>query len=414
VLTQKWLALPEKKFVNNVFWIAFAIRFIWVTFSFFFYLHQTGIPFEWSAADSLAYYEDSVWLSNENWNVISEYLFSTRAYSDSGYNLYLIYLYKLIGPCVYPPRVVKAFLSAITCVLLYKLAKRNFGESTGRMAAVFCMFMPNMIYYCGLHLKETEMVFLIVSFLERADYLLRGKHYTIVTIVLVLLLAFSLFLFRTALGAVAVFAFFTGLLFTSTKIVRRSKKVLLIIWGVAALAFLAGGAISTEVEELWNDRSQNQQSKRIEQTLRGNRWAKYATGTVMAPMIFVVPYSTMVDVDCQYNQQLIHGGNFVKNLMGIFIILAFAYSLFVKKNWRDFSLIGAFTIGYLLIIASSGFANSERFLFPALPGLMMMWAYGVSLVNSNNLKYVNAWFYLVIIMEFSWAFYKLGSRGLIG
>ena len=91
----------------------------------------------------------------------------------------------------------------------------------------------------------------------------------------------------------------------------------------------------------------------------------------------------MMDVDEQYAQQLIHGGAFTKNIMGIFVLLAFYYA-FKRKKWRDFSLLGAFVIAYLAIISFSGFANSERFHFPALPVLIIMWAYGVSQLNAKS------------------------------
>ena len=80
----------------------------------------------------------------------------------------------------------------------------------------------------------------------------------------------------------------------------------------------------------------NQESKRIQQTARGNQWAKYATGTVMAPMMFVLPFPTMVDVDRQYNQQMINSGNYVRNFMGIFVLIGLFGAIFTQKKWRDF------------------------------------------------------------------------------
>ena len=106
----------------------------------------------------------------------------------------------------------------------------------------------------------------------------------------------------------------------------------------------------------------------------GNQWAKYATGTVMAPMVFVLPFATMVNVDQQFGQQEKHGGNFIRNYMGFFAALAI-YEALRRKKWRDFSLIGSFVIAYLGVVSLSGFSNSERFLLPWLPCLIMMWAY---------------------------------------
>jgi hypothetical protein len=150
----------------------------------------------------------------------------------------------------------------------------------------------------------------------------------------------------------------------------------------------------------------------MEQTSRGNQWAKYATGGVMAPMMFVLPFSTMVDTG-QENQMMIHGGNYVKNFMGVFVLVTLFSALFVKKNWRDFALIGSFVVGYLGVVSLSGFANSERFLLPGVPVLLVFWAYGISILNARNYRFVKYWYFIVPVMEIGWAVFKIGSRGLL-
>ena len=167
----------------------------------------------------------------------------------------------------------------------------------------------------------------------------------------------------------------------------------------------------TEVESLWEGRGENLENKRMEQTIRGNKWAKYATGTVMAPMIVVLPFATMVDVDEQYGQQAKSGGNYIRNFMGFFALLA-VYEAFRRKKWKDFVPIGAFVVAYLGIVALSGFSNSERFLLPGLPCLIMMWAYGISTLRAKTFKLLTWWCVLVFFMEVGWAYFKLGSRGL--
>lgn len=131
----------------------------------------------------------------------------------------------------------------------------------------------------------------------------------------------------------------------------------------------------------------------------------------MAPMITVLPFATMVDVDGQYGQQAKSGGNYIRNFMGFFAILAI-FEAIRRKTWKDFVLIGAYVVAYLGIIATSGYSNSERFLLPGLPCLIMMWAYGVSVLRQKTYKLLTPWCLLVFAMEFAWAYFKLGSRGL--
>ena len=132
----------------------------------------------------------------------------------------------------------------------------------------------------------------------------------------------------------------------------------------------------------------------------------------MAPMMFVLPFPTMVDVDEQYTQQMLSGGNYVRNFFGGFVLIALFSSIFITKNWRKLSLILSFAIAYLGIISTSGFANSERFLLPALPVLLIFSAYGISLLNAKNYRFIKIWYWVVPLMSLGWAYFKLGSRGL--
>ena len=415
VYSKEWQRLSSPKlFEKKVFWAALLIRMVWVVFSYFFYVQQTGQPFEYGAADSLGYHETAQWLAGMSWHDEMDYLFYRRSgYSDSGYPFYLTLLYRIIGPNIFLVRVIKAVISAFMCVLLYRLTARNLGDKVGRMASVFCVFMPNLYVYCGLHLKETEMLFLTIAFLERADYALRSPKMKFWDVIVPILLCISLFFFRTALGAVAALSFFTALLFSSSRVSSKSRRWRVALWAVVAVVVMGGSAIVNEVETLIQNRDTNQAMRRYEQTSRGNLWAKYATGTVMAPMVFVLPFTTMVDTG-QYNQLVVHGGNFVRNFMGVFVLIGLFSAIFTKKNWRDLSLIGSFTIGYLFVISLSGFANSERFLLPGLPGLLIMAAYGISELNPRNFKWVKIWYIVVVMMQLGWAYFKLGSRGWIG
>ena len=413
-LSRIWSAKPEKRVLILLFLLAVSLRLIWVIVSFFYYTKATGQPFEFEASDSIGYHDEASWLAESPWSVAWSWYFgeSSSGISDVGYPLYLTVLYKIFGINVIFPRLIKAFISAYTCILVYRLSSRAFGKETGTMAGIMCALMPNLIIYCGYHLKETEMLFLEVAFLERMDYLLRARKWNFINIFVPILLAGSLFFFRTVLGAAAVFSFATAVLLSNATTMKRGwKRGAIIGWSLMALAVAGGGTAITEVEALWEQRDDNQSRKRLEQTIRGNQWAQYATGTVMAPMAFVLPFSTMVDVDQQYGQQEKHSGNFIRNFMGFFAILAI-YEAIRRKKWRDFALFGAFVIAYLGVVSLSGFANSERFLLPGLPVLIMMWAYGISSLRAQTYRLLTPWCLIVFAMEFGWAFFKLGSRGL--
>lgn len=418
LLTSQWTknlsSISEKSFAGFIFGIAFLIRFLWVVVSSFYYTEYTGSIFGYEIGDAVGYHETAEWLAASPWSTTVEYFFHTPGvpYSDAGYPIWLTVIYKIFGPNVFIARLFKAILSAYMCVLVYRLSSRTFGESTGRMAAIMTVLMPNFIIYCGNHLKETEMIFIEVAFMERLDYLVRSRKANFLNVIVPSVLAVSLFFFRTVLGAAAIFTAATTVLISSAPAMKKKgKRLALILWGLLCLIIASGGTIMTEVEAYWEGRADNMIQKRMEQTARGNQWAQYATGAVMAPMVFVLPFATMVDVDGQYGQQEKSGGNFIRNFMAFFAFLA-VYEAFRRKQWRNFALIGAFVISYLGVVSLSGFSNSERFLLPGLPGLIMMWAYGVSALRTKTFKLLVPWCFIVVAMEFAWAFFKLGSRGL--
>lgn len=409
--TRKWADIPEKNYIRKLFFTALTFRIVWVLFSYIYYFIKTGLPFEFGSSDALAYHDAAIWMKEIGWSQTMDYL-STKSIADSGYPIYLTILYTVFGDSVLIVRILKAVLGAWSCVLLYKLASRNVGEEAGRMAGIFCCLMPNLIMYCGLHLKEIEMIFLTIAALERADNLLRTKV-TFWKVLLVAVLVISLFTFRTVLGVTVIFAIGTSLVFSSSTMMSSWNRIVLITWAIIAIMVMAGGTIANEAQSLWEHRSENQTAKRDWQVRKGVEWAKYATGTVMAPMMFVLPFPTMVDVDEQYNQQLIHAGNYVKNFMGIFVIIAVFDAILRRKNWRDLSLLGSFVISYLGVICMSGFANSERFLLPGLPFLLIMAAYGISILDKSYFKWVKLWYWVVPVMVIGWAVFKLGSRGIL-
>ena len=131
-------------------------------------------------------------------------------------------------------------------------------------------------------------------------------------------------------------------------------------------------------------------------------------------MVFTIPFPTMVDINGQENQQMMHGGYWVKNITSIFTIFAL-FVLLLSGDWKKFVLPICVLCGYLAVIALSAFAQSERFHLPALPFSLMFAAYGMSMINAKN-KYkigYRLWCILMIFAAISWNWFKLAGRGLL-
>lgn len=417
LLTKNWATYSPKRFRKNLFATAFFIRLAWVLFSYVYYSSVNGDPFEFFAADSKMYHETGIWIHNllTNNQGLQPFLDSLRGgYSDAGYSTYLGFQYMITGDSLLIERLLKSFYGAFTCILIYKFAVRNFGEEVGRMASIFCMLMPTLIYYCGVNLKEVEMLLLTVWFMERADAMLRNKKFNFVEIAPPLVLAGLLFFFRTVLGATALFALFTSLMFSSTNVVGWGKRSILIVWVLAAVGYFVGGQLATEVEGVWKEKDTNQSSSMEYRSKQegGNKYAKYASTAIFAPIIFIMPFPTMINTEGQPTHQMWNGGYFVKNFMAFFVLLALIWVL-KNKKWRDYTLIGSFTIGYLGIIAMSSFAQAERFHQPALPFLLILAAFGVSKLTNKSKKYFKWYMIFLFIVLLGWNYFKLAGRGMV-
>lgn len=413
-----WKNYSPKAFTKKLFTTALIIRIVYVLFSYWFYNEMTGTPFEFGAADVGFYNEMGTYghklLSSGDWNLLERFeSYANMALSDSGYPLYLSFVYWIFDDSIFITRILKAVWGAWTCVLVYKLASRNFGESVGRMSAIFCMLMPNFIYYCGIHLKETEMVFLIVLFAERADYAMRAKQLDWKALIIAIVAAGLLFLFRTALAAVAMIALATTLMLSSRRVLSLSKKIAIVFFVVVAMFATVGNQLIQEAEELLAQSGDNQSTSMQWRATRkgGNELAKYAGAAVFAPMIFTIPFPTLVDTEGQENQRMIHGGNYVKNITSALTIFAL-FSLLMSGNWRRHVLIIAIGCGYLIVIALSAFAHSERFHLPALPFALMLVAYGISISGNKQKKWYNYWLIFIFVANIAWAWFKLRGRGM--
>lgn len=412
--SSRWVNLPVKLFEKRIFFVAFVFRAIYVVGIYFFYFAQTGQPFEFDAGDSAAYHDTALWIKDLFSSGHIKDFFDDSAVSDSGYPLWLAVIYSLLYKSIILARLFHAVLSAWMVVMIYRLAKRNFDENTGRLAAIMAVVLPNFIYYCGLHTKETVMIFFLVAFAERADHMLRQHTFSLKHFIVVILLGASLFFFRTVLAASAWFALFSVVAFSNRRGMATWRKTSLIIWfGVAAL-FVINGQIKSEVEGYLTDRATNQTAKMesMVSSEHSNSFAKYGSAVIFLPISIAAPFPTLVNISSQQNTMMINGNMFTRNIYAFFIIIALL-ALYRQKNFRSHVLILALPAAYLVVLANSGFALAERFHLPLLPFLIILAAYGITQINSKNIKWYVPYVIIIAALILGWNFVKLAGRGII-
>lgn len=418
-LSKKWLRYNVETFSKKLFVSALIIRIFYVFVSYWFYCEMSETPpFElgspgdsWNYDLKAAACADII-RNDLGWKYVVSYLGTDIA--DVGYVCYLTVVYYLTGNSIIMTRIINSVFSAMVVVFIYKIAKRHYGEETGRLAGVITLLMPNFIFYCGLHLKETIMVFLIVYFINSADVILiENKKWQ--NLLPMFLCGMVLFTFRTVLGAVAFLSFFTTLLFTKGKMMSWGKRIIVGLMMVGLLGVFVGDDLKKEIQYAWEKNDGNTQQQNMEWRAKrknGNKFAKYAGAAVFAPLIFTIPFPTMVATPAQENQRLIHGGNYVKNVLSFFTILA-VFVLIFSGEWRKHVLILSFILGYLVVLVFSTFAQSERFHQPVLPFEMLLATFGISQMTKRKYKiYFNCWIIFLFVADMGWQWFKLRGRGM--
>ena len=170
----------ESVFEKRIFLTAFIPRILLMALLYWVYMSNYGSPFAADDAD-VHYYDElgqfvSELISKGNFHFYDEIVRWTGGrddISDMGYGIYVGLIYSITGNSIIAVRLLKCVWSSLTVLLIYRLARRNFDPQTARLAAIFCALWPNFWYYCGTHLKESEMVFLTVLFVEQAEQMLR-------------------------------------------------------------------------------------------------------------------------------------------------------------------------------------------------------------------------------------------------
>lgn len=416
LLTKRWNSFSAYGFRKKLFRTALIIRVFYVIFSYLFYSWMTGRPFEYEAADAVGYHEEAVWLleliRTDQLDVYRDYIKGN--YSDTGYVAYLTLIYSVFGKNLLLIRLVKALLSAYTCVLVFKIAERNFGEPTAKIAGILALLLPNLIYYCGLHLKETEMVFLTVLFFERADFIIRERKIKPLSLVLTLCLGVSLFFFRTVLAVTALFSFMFAFLLSPHRTLGIGKKLGLAGITLALLIFLKGGALESEIARYWGARDSNQVTSMQARSKgsAGNSLSTYGSAMVFAPIMLAAPFPTLVNVETQQNQMLMNGGYFTRNVY-VFFLLVSLVTLIKNKKIRNHWLLVSFLFSYLAVLSLSKFAISERFHMPALPFIAILSAYGIVEMTDKSRKYYIPYLIVVFMIIVGWNYFKLAGRGVV-
>ena len=425
-MSNQFSLLGEKTFLRSVFTVGFVVRILWILYMFFVFnpryygsRHGDGADTDWFM-DFGKYLSE--WISGNSMYSLTEIIeINGSAIDDVAYPMILGIEYLLTGGVsdVFIPYIVKSALGALCAIYAYRIAKRHFGEGAARIAAIFVCLNPNIIYWCGTMMKEAEMVFFCCLAVDKFDEALStNSQLTIKELLPGILSGFVLLFMRTTLGLALFGAVMVHIILADKRIISVGKKVAMGILMVLVLSVVVGDHLLEQskgyIEKAQSEYQHSNMEWRSERS-GGNSFAKYASASVFAPLIFTLPFPTFNQAHAgQLLQVQLSGGYFIKNILSFFVIIVLVQFL-LTGEWRKHVLLIGYTCAYLVVLVFSGFAQSGRFHMPIWPMLMIFAAYGLQLAKTD--KKMRKWFTYVLYAEvficLAWNWFKLAGRGMI-
>ena len=411
-----WKNKDDKNFERNLFLSALLLRLCWV----FLYWEFTNVYWdspweqpEGTKMDSYSYFYESLWamdlLDNGLFEVYLDWI-SVRL-SDAGYPLLLMAFNKISGSSILFTRIPNTLFDAWTAVLVYRIAKRNFDKNTAQLASIYTVLMPMLIFFSGVTMKESVMLMLTMWSLNLGDIIIKSRRLNARIILSFALVAGLLFLFREVLLWVMLLAFFGSYALSSPRVKQASQRTIILILVVTAVLIVAGGAILQQYEGIEAQLAMTEDN--FINRSKDNVLVKNLSKGMLFPFLFAIPFPTMVDVPGQYVQAIQNGGFFLKNIFSFFTVFVIVV-LFIRGNWRNYSFLLEFLIGYLIVLGFSSFTHSGRFHHPVICVELIFAAYGLHAIRTiRQAKMFNLFFFLEVIIVIGWNWFKLAGRGLI-
>lgn len=418
-LEMRWEREKPEAYEHKLFFLTATLRLFWVIGFYLFTINIWQTPWEQpigASLDSSAYFDEALWLREMILNKdISPYLlYISQRLDDAGYPVFLGLLSLLTNEGILVTRLPNVLFDAWTVVLTYRIAQRNFGEKVARLAGLFAMLMPMLIFYSGTTMKESLMLMIAMWALERGDFTIRNKKFIGFCFLEFLLLILSLFLFRTALALVLLLSFICALLLSSEWVISRPRRILILFILVIGGLFFMGGRLMDQGSEMIEQvDSEGANFEFRANRAGGNALVRNMSKIVFVPIIFTVPFPTMVSIEGQNIQQLQNGGYYLKNVLSFFVIFSLLV-LLKRKAWGENVMIIAFMIGYLIVLSLSSFAHSGRFHHPIIPVELIFAALGMSFIkNKRQADFFDYFLLLEFLIIIVWNGFKLKGRGLL-
>lgn len=416
----KWSRIPLPVFYKRLFWHSFVFRLIFVGIMYLLtlWLDPDSFPFEIRAADSWIYHNIGVKVA-ENINngqfmkVLSKNL---RSFNDYGHTLYVGILYYIFGPYTFVVRFFNAVFGSITAVYVSKISGKIFGESAGRLAGIIAMLMPAFWYYGGMHLKETVMIFIIMTVCYNATKIITTDKFRVLNIAGIIMFSFLLFYYRSFLAPLLILC--VSAYFIMNLLKKRGNKPVLIFSFLLFTLIIGRLIISfgyfSEIQSALNQAKGRFDIQMTESTkqVKGISFDKAIIYPLILAGAVITPFPSLLDFEeRQLGMFVRYQNDMVRNIMYFFVFLGAFYA--VRRKFKQGLLVLAFGFGYVAVLAISGVSFQARFQLPSLPFMIILMAGGFCYTDPWIKKKWPIYLFFIFIAIFAWNYFKMSIRGLI-
>lgn len=178
---------PNRKYLVGLFASAFILRAIFVYLVYYYLIAVGGDGFAF--VDDYRYHDTGKQIAKALSARKDGYeLFSWQ--QNPGYFYFNGWLYSFLGADTLSVRMVNGFLSSLTALLVFEIARLLFDFRVARIAGLLSAFMPSIIYLSVLQFKDTALIFVMVY----TVYLLVTKKNQKITVFSVLSIIAALFI----------------------------------------------------------------------------------------------------------------------------------------------------------------------------------------------------------------------------
>ena len=416
----KWKNTESKVFLKYIFRLSLVINVISVGFVYLICYLYDGTFFEPRAADSVIYHEHGVDLANnfrKNDYNVSKYL-SGNDYSDFGYNVFLGIIYYIFGAYTIVARLFNVVFFALSVKAIFSLTEIIYDTKTAKTASLITAFSPFLLFFIGVNLKETIMIFSLISATLYSVKILLKHENSFKNYALLIFSMMILFFFRTVLGMVFLSSFLV-FYYLNLSIKKKIYKILALIGLLFSLTFviyyLDSIGITQKVIETFDQSETQTDAELADKVSKGGSGGLSIKKALVVPLLFIsvltAPFSTLVFLDEQVESVWLYPGAMMKNILVFYAFFGIWFSF--KHLLKRSSLILFILVGYLIVMAVSAQSTSIRYQLVVLPFINIFIAYGMNNLKTNRKSSWYIYLCLMFFAIFAWNYFKLSIRNLV-